>query len=166
LVITIQEDSVKERVLWENNHGVALLAFTILTSFLSLAHAADIANITIVSCYDADTCRVNLPRSAFNDDWAYELFGHNIPIRVEGIDTPEIKGKCEKEKNLAKEARELVRGLLNNAQTITLTIDDNPKEVRGKYFRIVGRLIADGVDISDLLIWRQEGLKVPFSELV
>ncbi len=32
------------------------------------------------------------------------------------------------------------------------TIDDNPKEVRGKYFRIVGRLIADGVDISDLLI--------------
>ena len=33
-----------------------------------------------------------------------------------------------------------------------LTIDDNPKEVRGKYFRVVGRLIADGVDISDLLI--------------
>jgi len=32
------------------------------------------------------------------------------------------------------------------------TIDDNPKEVRGKYFRIVGRLIADGQDISDLLI--------------
>jgi len=33
-----------------------------------------------------------------------------------------------------------------------LKIDDNPKEVRGKYFRIVGRLIADGVDISELLI--------------
>ena len=40
------------------------------------------------------------------------------------------------------------------------TIDDNPKEVRGKYFRIVGRLIADGVDISDLLIKRQ--LAVPY----
>ena len=34
------------------------------------------------------------------------------------------------------------------------TIDDNPKEVRGKYFRIVGRLIVDGMDISDLLIHR------------
>jgi len=34
------------------------------------------------------------------------------------------------------------------------TIDDNPKEVRGKYFRIVGRLIADDVDISELLIER------------
>jgi endonuclease YncB( thermonuclease family) len=102
-----------------------------------------------------DTCRVNLPRSAFNDDRAYQLFGHNIPIRVEGIDTPEIKGKCQKEKDLAYEARDLVRALLNNAQTITLSIDDNPKEVRGKYFRIVGRLIADGVDIADLLIERQ-----------
>jgi len=53
-----------------------------------------------------------------------------------------------------------VRGLLNNAQTITLTIDDNPKEVRGKYFRIVGRLKANDVDISDLLI--QKNLAVPY----
>ena len=53
---------------------------------------------------------------------------------------------------MAYEARDLVRGLLNNAQNITLIIDDDPKEVRGKYFRIVGRLIADGVDISELLI--------------
>ena len=74
---------------------------------------------------------------------------------MEGIDTPEIRGQCQKEKDLAKEARDLVRGLLNNAQSITLIIDDNPKEVRGKYFRIVGRLIADGQDISDLLIERQ-----------
>ncbi len=120
-----------------------------------MAHATTISNIKIVSCYDADTCRVNLPRSAFNDDWAYELFGHNIPIRVEGVDTPEIRGKCQKEKDLAYEARDLVRGLFENAQTITLTIDDNLKEVRGKYFRIVGRLIADGQDISELLIQRQ-----------
>ncbi len=56
---------------------------------------------------------------------------------------------------MAYEVRDLVRDILNNAQTITLTIDDNPKKVRGKYFRIVGRLIADGVDISDLLIERQ-----------
>ena len=44
--------------------------------------------------------------------------------------------------------------------SVTLTIDDNPKEVRGKYFRIVGRLIADGVDISDLLIERH--MAVPY----
>jgi len=65
-----------------------------------------------------------------------------------------------KEKDLAYEARDLVRGLLDNAQTITLTIDDNPKEARGKYFRIVGRLIADGQVISDLLI--DKSLAVPY----
>jgi len=132
-----------------------LVSWFLLLCLPPSVRATTIPNITIVSCYDGDTCRVNLPRSAFNDDWAYQLFGHNIPIRVEGIDTPEIRGKCQKEKDLAYEARDLVRGLLNNAQSITLTIDDNPKEVRGKYFRIVGRLIADGVDISDLLIKRQ-----------
>ena len=125
-----------------------------------MAQATTIPNIKIVSCYDADTCRVNLPRSAFNDDWAYELFGHNIPIRVEGIDTPEIKGKCQKEKDLAYEARDLVRDLLNNAQTITLAIADDPKEVRGKYFRIVGRIIVDGQDLSEVLIKRQ--MAVPY----
>ncbi len=45
---------------------------------------------------------------------------------------------------------------LNDLVTIEeFTIDDNPKEVRGKYFRIVGSLIADGVDVSELLIERQ-----------
>ena len=47
---------------------------------------------------------------------------------------------------------------LNPQDLVTLeelTIDDNPKKVRGKYFRNVGRIIADGVDISDLLIQRQ-----------
>ena len=65
-----------------------------------MAHATTIPNITIVSCYDADTCRVNLPRSAFNDDWAYELFGHNIPIRVGGIDTPEKRVQYQQEKDV------------------------------------------------------------------
>jgi len=129
-----------------------MVSWFLLLCLLPSVHATTIPNVTIVSCYDGDTCRVNLPRSAFNDDWAYELFGHNIPIRVEGIGTPEIRGECQKEKDLAYEARDLVRGLLNNAQTITLTIDDNPKEVRGKYFRIVGRLLADGVNISEILI--------------
>ena len=46
----------------------------------SSVHATDIPNVKVVSCYDADTCRVNLPRSVFNDNWAYQLFGHNSPL--------------------------------------------------------------------------------------
>ncbi len=61
---------------------------------------------------------------------------------------------------MAYEARDLVRGLFNNAQTITLSIDDDPKEVRGKYFRIVARVVADGQDLSEMLIEKQ--LAVPY----
>ena len=34
------------------------------------------------------------------------MLGKNIPIRVNGVDTPEIRGKCDYEKNLAKKKPE------------------------------------------------------------
>ena len=99
-----------------------------------MALAATIPNITIVSCYDADTCRVDLPRSAFNDDWAYDLFGHNIPIRVEGIDTPEIRGQCQKEKGLAYEARDLVLAYSTMPKPSPSRLMMIPKKLEGNIF--------------------------------
>lgn len=46
----------------------------------------------VVYIYDGDTFRVNI--SSYPD-----VIGKNMPIRLSGIDTPEIRGKCEKEKN-------------------------------------------------------------------
>jgi len=43
------------------------------------------------------------------------IVGKNIPIRVNGVDTPEIRGKCQYENNLALEARDFVRDKLSNA---------------------------------------------------
>ncbi len=59
------------------------------------------------------------------------------------------------EKNLAIEARDLVRHTLDRAQSITLK-----KVERGKYFRILARIEADGRDVSGLLI--QKGLAVSY----
>ena len=39
----------------------------------------------------------------------HPLLGNEIGIRVRGIDTPEIRGKCEFEKRKAKEAQTLGR---------------------------------------------------------
>ena len=41
--------------------------------------------------YDGDTITFNLPG-------LHPIIGEKISIRVNGIDTPEIQGKCEKEK--------------------------------------------------------------------
>jgi len=64
----------------ENNHGIALLAFTILIVLNSPVHATTIPNITIVSCYDGDTCRATFLRMTppmNSDDLA--LVGYTEP---------------------------------------------------------------------------------------
>ena len=59
---------------------------------------------------------------------------------MNGIDTPEIRGKCQYEKNLALDARDFVRNKLADAKEIKLT-----NLQRGKYFRVVANVLVDGV---------------------
>jgi micrococcal nuclease len=58
------------------------------------------------------------------------LIGENIPIRVNRIDTPEIRGKCDYEKQLATKAREFTKAFLTDGVIELRDIR------RGKYFRI------------------------------
>jgi len=117
-----------------------LLAVFLLSILSASALAYDFPNVTYRSCYDGDTCRFDIPN-------VHPFFGENIPVRLAGIDTPEKSGKCQKEEDLAIKARDRVRTLLSQAQTIVL------KNVqRGKYFRIVAEVWADGVNVSEVLI--------------
>ena len=98
----------------------------------------------VISVYDGDTFRVNI-------DSLPPIVGKNIPVRLEGVDTPEINGKCQYEKDLALEARDFVRSKLSNAVEILL----NDLQ-RGKYFRIVAKVYIDGVSLEEELL--QNGL--------
>ena len=101
---------------------------------------------TITSIYDGDTFRANIK------DWP-PIVGVKIPVRIIGIDTPEIRSKCPKEKALAYEAKQFTVDLLSNAKVIEL---QNIK--RGKYFRLLAIVIVDGVSLGDALI--EEGLAI------
>jgi micrococcal nuclease len=94
----------------------------------------------VISVYDGDTFRVNIASLP-------PIVGKNIAIRVNGVDTPEIRGKCQYEKNLALEARDFVRGKLANAKEIKLT-----NLQRGKYFRVVANVVVDGVSLEQELL--------------
>ncbi len=94
----------------------------------------------IYSVYDADTFRADI------DKWPL-VIGHHIPIRINGIDAPEIRGKCQAEKNKAKLARAFTLNTLTNAQTIEL---GNIK--RGKYFRILADVYVDNKNLAQMLI--------------
>ena len=90
--------------------------------------------------YDGDTITFNLPN-------LHPIIGNKIAIRVNGIDTPEIRGKCDKEKYDAKQAQGMVEEFLKDAERIDLK-----NMGRGKYFRIVADVYADGENLAEALI--------------
>ncbi len=94
----------------------------------------------IVSVYDADTFRVNI------SGWP-AVVGQNVPVRVNGVDAPEIRGKCDSEKQMARQARDFTLNALKSAAAIELR---NIR--RGKYFRLLADVYVGGVNLSQLLI--------------
>ena len=87
----------------------------------------------------------------------HPIIGEKISIRVNGIDTPEIKGKCEKEKYDAQQAKEMVADILKDAEQINLKNME-----RGKYFRIAADVIVDGENLADMLI--EAGMAVRYDD--
>ena len=117
--------------------------FLILISILSLQAKQTYNNITIdevTSIYDGDTFRVNIN--------SYPgIIGQKMAIRVNGIDTPELRAKCNKEKLLAREAKKLTVSTLRASKIIELR-----NLQRGKYFRIVADVYVDDKSLGDILI--------------
>jgi len=99
--------------------------------------------VKFVRAYDGDTVTIQIPET-------HQLLGHNIGIRIHGIDTPELRTKNKCEKALGYKARDYVRSILKNARRIDLN-----NVSRGKYFRIVAEIVADGKSIGELLIQKK-----------
>lgn len=96
--------------------------------------------VKYVKNYDADTITFNIPN-------VHPLLGEKISVRVNGVDTAELKTKNTCEKNSARIAKRLVENLLTRSNRIDL---ENIK--RGKYFRIVADVIIDGSNLSNYLL--------------
>jgi micrococcal nuclease len=119
------------------------------------AYAAEVA-IEYVKAYDGDTITVNLPGlKKLDKAGSYSLFWDGISVRLGGIDTPEIKGECDKEKEFAQKAKTFVHNKLKSARKLTL--DNMDKD---KYFRILGEIFVDGISLSQMLI--DEGYAIPY----
>ena len=83
-------------------------------------------------CYDGDTCTFTIPD-------VHPLLGDEIGVRLARIDAPEVRTKCDAEKKKGIEARDALVERLRQAKVIDL------REVeRGKYFRLVAEVVADG----------------------
>lgn len=136
--------------------SLALLASSFFSGFLGFVDAETSCEHTdrafhcveYMDNYDGDTVKFNISK-------VHPLIGKNISIRVNGVDTPEIKTRNDCEKELAYQAKKVVREALSKASRIDL------KNIsRGKYFRIVADVFFDGNDLGPFLI--SKGLAYPY----
>lgn len=115
-----------------------LMALCIATAAQADYGSATVERVT--SIYDGDTFRADIA------DWP-AIIGERIPIRVKGVDTPEIRAQCDTEKRLARQAKQFTVAALRGADHIELE-----ELERGKYFRIAARVMIDGEDLATELI--------------
>ena len=100
---------------------------TLLICSLSTSSQADLFTVKYHDCYDGDTCTVDLLHNETKGYAVPHFFGERVKIRLSGIDTAEIRGKCIKEKILAKAAKEFTKKQLANAEKIFIDIDNMNK---------------------------------------
>lgn len=81
-------------------------------------------NVSVASVYDGDTFKINL-------NCSLAVYCEKVPVRVRGVDTPEIKGKTEREKKLAQKAKEFTKNFLAQ-EPVNLSNCG-----RDKYFRLL-----------------------------
>lgn len=102
-------------------------------------------DVSIASIYDGDTFKINL-------NCSLAVYCEKVPVRVRGVDTPEIKGKTQREKNLAQKAKEFTKEFLSVAP-VSLTNCG-----RDKYFRLLCDVTnGEGKDLARELIKRDLG---------
>jgi len=117
-----------------------ILPFLLYPALSFAKSYGDYEGAVYISNYDGDTIKFNLPG-------LHPLIGKKISIRVNGIDTPEMRGKCEQEKYNAQQAKEMVADILKDAEQVDLKNME-----RGKYFRIAADVFVDGENLADMLI--------------
>ena len=85
---------------------------------------ASFEDVSIASVYDGDTFKINL-------NCSMAVYCEKVPVRVLGVDTPEIKGQTEREIKLAQQAKSFTKSFLEKGPVSLSNCS------RDKYFRLL-----------------------------
>ena len=103
--------------------------------------------VSLASVYDGDTFRVHLACK-------YGVFCKTIPIRVRGVDCPEIKGGSAETKALAKQAKAFSKNFLTSGKILLRNCG------RDKYFRLLCDVKVNGKSLGEELL--KAGHAIPY----
>ena len=101
----------------------------------------------VIKVYDGDTITI-ASKLPFADSPLYRL-----SVRLNGIDTPEIKGKTEDEKLAAKQTRDALAGLILNKYVTLKNIQTE------KYGRILADVYFGDLHLNEWLIKEKYAVK-------
>ena len=101
----------------------------------------------VIKVYDGDTITI-AAKMPFKGSPLYRL-----PVRLNGIDTPEIKGKSEDEISVAKEARDALSALILHKNVVLKNVSTE------KYGRILADVYLDELHINKWLIDQRFAVK-------
>jgi micrococcal nuclease len=122
--------------------------FLLLWPVVAFAKYGNVEVSSVVRVYDGDTFFVDIDRYP-------EISGKGVGIRPYGIDTPEMTGKCARERELALDAKAATQDFLSRGPVMLHDMD------RGKYFRILAHVRVNGSDLAEHLL--KLGLAVPYT---
>jgi micrococcal nuclease len=101
----------------------------------------------VIKVYDGDTITI-ASKLPFSDSPLYRL-----SVRLNGIDTPEIKGKTDDEKTAAKQARDAVSNLILNKYVTLQNIQTE------KYGRILADVFIGELHLNQWLVNERYAVK-------
>jgi micrococcal nuclease len=119
------------------------LLFTVLM-YMGVGCVQDyktICGVRFIDSYDGDTFTVTIPNGG------HPIFSDNIPIRMLGIDAPEMDSVDTCEIVKAKQAADMAKKILSTAKKIDLH-----DVARDKYFRLLAVPVVDGLSVPQQLI--------------
>ncbi len=97
---------------------------------------------TVTRVVDGDTVDVIL-------DLGFSIL-HKCRVRLYGIDTPESRTRDKDEKARGKIASKFLKDAIDNGKKVVLR--SKIKDSKGKYGRVLGEIIVDGININVSMI--------------
>lgn len=117
---------------------------TILFAFLIPSNSTELKlqnfnKVSLSSVYDGDTFKVYLACK-------YPVFCKAVPVRVRGVDCPEIRGGTPETKAAAKAAKKFTKNFLKSGKILLRNCG------RDKYFRLLCDVKVNQKDLATALI--------------
>lgn len=102
--------------------------------------------VILHTVYDGDTFYVDIPYCDI------AVFCSHIPVRVRGVDCPEMKGGTAATKARAQQAKAFTRGFLSNSKISLQNC------TRDKYFRLLCDVVVNNKSLAQELIKNGHGI--------